>query len=278
MKIKILGTAAYERVPALFCNCGVCEQARKLGGKNVRTQAQTVINDDLLVDFGQDNYIHYLKANRDYTKIKNILITHSHPDHFMPNELNMLGGAYGHNDITDPICIYGNAESAEKYLSKSEGTLQKSQFCTVKPYDTFTVGSYEVTALPAYHGTVDPLCYIIKQGDKTLLYNNDSGVFFDEVYDFIKRGGYKFDAVIADCTAALLDWVGKTHMSLIDNDNHKEKLSKIGALKENTLWIITHYSHNALFENGSPVTAERMEEIAVSHGMISAYDGMEIIL
>ena len=40
MKIKILGSAAYERVPAMFCTCGVCEQARKSGGKNVRTQAQ----------------------------------------------------------------------------------------------------------------------------------------------------------------------------------------------------------------------------------------------
>jgi phosphoribosyl 1,2-cyclic phosphate phosphodiesterase len=72
MKIKILGTAAYERVPAMFCQCAVCEQARKLKGKNMRTQAQTLIDNELLVDFGQDNYIHYLSSGADYTKIKNI--------------------------------------------------------------------------------------------------------------------------------------------------------------------------------------------------------------
>ena len=29
MKIDLLGTAAYERVPALFCNCPACRLARK---------------------------------------------------------------------------------------------------------------------------------------------------------------------------------------------------------------------------------------------------------
>ena len=51
MKIQILGTAAYERVPALFCGCTTCVYARTHGGKNIRTQAQTLINEDLLVDF-----------------------------------------------------------------------------------------------------------------------------------------------------------------------------------------------------------------------------------
>ena len=75
MQIKILGTAAYERVPAMFCQCAVCQQARRLKGKNMRTQAQTLIDDQLLVDFGQDNYIHYLNSGADYTKIKNILMS-----------------------------------------------------------------------------------------------------------------------------------------------------------------------------------------------------------
>ena len=31
MKIKYLGTAAAEGVPAIFCNCETCKEARKLG-------------------------------------------------------------------------------------------------------------------------------------------------------------------------------------------------------------------------------------------------------
>jgi len=34
MKVKILGTAAAEGWPALFCRCPACQRARKLGGKN----------------------------------------------------------------------------------------------------------------------------------------------------------------------------------------------------------------------------------------------------
>ena len=51
MKLTYLGTAAAEAVPAIFCNCEICKEARKLGGKNVRTRSQALINDDLLLDF-----------------------------------------------------------------------------------------------------------------------------------------------------------------------------------------------------------------------------------
>ena len=67
MKIQIMGTAAYERVPAMFCTCAACDYARKNKGKAIRSQAQTLINDDLLIDFGQDNYLHYLNGDYDYT-------------------------------------------------------------------------------------------------------------------------------------------------------------------------------------------------------------------
>ena len=51
MKIQILGTAAAEGWPALFCNCEACRRAREKGGKNIRTRAGTLIDDQLLIDF-----------------------------------------------------------------------------------------------------------------------------------------------------------------------------------------------------------------------------------
>ncbi len=45
MKIKYLGTAAAERVPAIFCTCEVCSFARKEKGKEIRTQMQTWVDD-----------------------------------------------------------------------------------------------------------------------------------------------------------------------------------------------------------------------------------------
>ena len=45
MKITFLGTAAAEGVPAIFCNCEYCQNARLKGGKNIRTRSQEIINE-----------------------------------------------------------------------------------------------------------------------------------------------------------------------------------------------------------------------------------------
>ena len=50
MKVTFLGTAAAEGFPAVFCNCRFCKEARVLGGKNLRTRSQSIVNDDLLID------------------------------------------------------------------------------------------------------------------------------------------------------------------------------------------------------------------------------------
>ncbi len=50
MKLTYLGTAAAEGWPAVFCNCPCCRQARVLGGKDIRTRSQALVNEDLLLD------------------------------------------------------------------------------------------------------------------------------------------------------------------------------------------------------------------------------------
>ena len=78
MKIKFLGTAAYESVPALFCECDVCRKSEKMGGRNIRSRSQALINDDLLLDFPPDTVWHYHMHGIDFGKISDCLITHSH--------------------------------------------------------------------------------------------------------------------------------------------------------------------------------------------------------
>lgn len=45
MKIKYLGTAAAEGVPAIFCRCEVCRKSKAAGGRNIRTRSQSIIDD-----------------------------------------------------------------------------------------------------------------------------------------------------------------------------------------------------------------------------------------
>ncbi|MCT6918709.1 MAG: hypothetical protein M3Z49_05820, partial [Bifidobacteriales bacterium] len=60
MKFEHLGTAAAERIPGIFCMCDLCKQARRIGGKEIRTQSQALVDDALLLDFPGDTYCHFI--------------------------------------------------------------------------------------------------------------------------------------------------------------------------------------------------------------------------
>ena len=76
MKLHYLGTAAAEAIPAVWCNCEVCKKIRKTRGKDVRTRSQVLINDDLMVDFPQDSYMHMLQNDLEFYKLKYVIFTH----------------------------------------------------------------------------------------------------------------------------------------------------------------------------------------------------------
>ena len=87
MKLTYLGTSAAEGFPALFCNCKNCRAAKELGGKNIRTRSQSIINDDLLIDFPPDTHYHFFHNKIEADRIKYLIITHGHVDHFYPSDL-----------------------------------------------------------------------------------------------------------------------------------------------------------------------------------------------
>lgn len=91
MKVRYLGTAAYEGVPSLFCQCRVCKESMKKGGRNLRSRSQMLVNDDLLIDFPPDTVWHAHKYGIDWSKIGNCLITHSHSDHLYPEDISDPG-------------------------------------------------------------------------------------------------------------------------------------------------------------------------------------------
>ena len=149
MKITYLGTAAAEGFPAVFCNCEYCREAKLLGGKNIRTRSQTLINSDLLIDLPADTYSHFLKNNIDGDKIKYLLVTHSHSDHFYEKELEMRQGVYAHDMRVEKLKIYcgtGVAGTIQKTNVMDNGTIDLE---VLKPFDTVAIGDYTITALPA---------------------------------------------------------------------------------------------------------------------------------
>ena len=122
MKITVLGSGGFG-YPLVFCNCEYCIQARKTGGKNIRTRSQSLINDDLLIDLPADTYSHFLTNGIEGHKINYLLVTHSHADHFYPDELEMRQGCYAHNmkhQVLEMYCGKGVKERFDYMNKKTE--------------------------------------------------------------------------------------------------------------------------------------------------------------
>ena len=264
MKLTYLGTAAAEGFPALFCNCEYCNEARRLGGKNIRTRSQAIINDDLLLDFPSDTYKHFLDNSIEGDRIKYLLITHAHPDHFYKNDLLIRHTYFAHN-MRVPTLRMICSETVNEMLLE---TPKNVEVTVISPFETVELDGYRITALPARHmkGTV-ALFYII-EGEKTVLYAHDTGYFYDEVFDFIKEKKTVFDFVSLDCT--------NVDIPISDNDGHMgfpnigrvlARLSEIGAITEKTVKYVNHYSHN-----GNPLH-HLLEARAGEYGCFASYDG-----
>lgn len=277
MKIKYLGTAAAEGMPAIFCECEYCKKAREKGGKNIRTRSQSLIDGRLLIDFPADTYFHCITNNIDLTYIENLLITHTHGDHFLPKELlNRKKGMAVLGENVKPLNIYCTkpAFDALEPLFSSNHMIEdgRATLNLIEPYESFFVDGYKVTTLKANHDqNSGAINYIIQKDGKTMLYGHDSGPFLDETWEFLKENNFKFDLVSLDCTMALGDDGWGMHMSLNENCQIRDKMRELNIVTDKTVFVANHYSHkdsHGIYDDIKPV--------AESKNIIPTYDGIEI--
>lgn len=273
MKIKLFGTAAAEGIPALFCNCEVCINAIKKGGKEIRTRSQALINDDLLIDFPGDSFLHKIRDGLNLTDLEHLLITHSHHDHLFAEDLMMRMEGYG-ADIDTLLTVYGNNRVKEFYerAQNLEGFRDDKRivFKEIHEFVPFKINKYEITPLLADHAKNEKsYIYQIKQENKSLLYGHDSGIFPESVWEYWEKNRPYFDLVILDCTHQIVPVEGN-HMSFKDNIFIKEKFIELGYANQDTNFVITHFSHNG------KLTHKEIEKWAEINEFIAAYDGIEV--
>lgn len=277
MEIKYLGTAAAEGWPALFCSCPSCMTARKLGGKNIRTRAQAVIDEKLLIDFGPDTYLHTIRDGLRLYEINHCLITHGHCDHFYPTDLVMKGSPYALNGKKEPFHIYGTKRIFELYsrmrdIDDDSPDLDACvKFQEIHVFETFCVQNYKITPLRAVHNPEECcLIYLIEDDKgKTILYGHDTAFFPEDTWEFLE--GKKIDLVSLDCTMGVLE-DGATHMGYQGNIRTRERLINIGCTHANTIFVLNHFSHNC----GKGISHEEMEILGQKNGFLTAYDGFKI--
>ncbi|MBR3592880.1 MAG: hypothetical protein IKK65_04150 [Clostridia bacterium] len=272
MKIKFLGTAAAEAFPAMFCDCENCKKAKALGGINIRTRSQTLIDNNLFIDYPCDTYYHVITHNINLLDVKNVLITHIHDDHFYPNDLNWMARGFScPPEDWQGITVHGSCDiesPLSEIVANSRGFLR----CESHPaFEPFYVGDYKVTALKATHGTENPYIYVIAKENKTLLYAQDTGLLPEETWEYLKNSGLYFDAVVMDCTAGTTDISYSSHMGLPRNIKTRDEMFACGLVDGNTKFILNHFSHN-----GGDAVYDDFVPIAKENGFITSYEGLEI--
>ncbi len=278
MKLTYIGTAAAEAVPALFCECSFCENARKRGGKELRRRSGAIVDNDLLIDFSPDTYTGTLSLGIRLNEVKYVIITHSHSDHFCPHELEFRRAPAFCilPDDRAPLKVYGNRniEAGIRQALGDDLALHGIDFTYVPPYVPFKAGDYTVTPLSVVHcPPEDAYIYLIEKNGVKLLYGNDTGVFPEKTFDYLK--GIKLDIVSLDCTMGFRD-CETGHMGFSANLKVKNRLEENGCVKDDTMFISHHFSHNSLREPDGDWTYERFSEKVKPYGFIMSYDGLVI--
>lgn len=277
MKLQYWGTAASEGWPALFCRCEACCKARILGGRNIRTRSQALLDDSVLLDFPADTYLHALQYNRDLSDIRHVLITHSHEDHFYPLDMILKVPPYAHHQAVPKLTVYGNKTVIDMLVQAIctcgmpyNDVMEYLQPVTLQPFAPFAMGEYTVTALLADHiPHEDCFLYLIEKDDRVLLYAHDTGFFPAETWEYLR--GKRVDLISIDCTFVTHS-CRRNHLGLPEVIEIQKKLQKMGCVTQESRFVINHFSHNI------PVLHDELTAQAGNHGFLTAYDGMTVII
>ena len=276
MEIQYLGTAAAEGLPALFCDCETCRRARDIGGKEVRTRTQSLVDGKILLDFPPDTYAHALRHSLRLGQIQHLLVTHSHMDHFFPVELIHRHEHFGHH-AKGMLHVYGNAAVEKAFYDavlidrfQVHPLDDAVRFIRLDPFVDFMADGYHIIPIPADHDKRETcLIYLIEKDGKCLLYGHDTGMKLSaEAWECIFR--HKYDLISLDATMGMKQIEGY-HMGLLDDIAFAEMLEEHGCIHKDTVKLINHFSHNG------EMTHQQLEAFAMEHGMVAAYDGMKVL-
>lgn len=283
MKLKYYGTGGGGGIPEIFCDCRVCRHAREKGGKDIRTRSQALIDDRISIDFPVDAFLHTAYCGLDMRRVKDIVITHAHYDHFLTQDLFSRPQGY-----EGALNVYATPASATKMCETIESRekayaegrrVRTSDFDVryhpIEPEVSFEIGEYRFTPLKSHHAQgVQSVMYVIDnmKEDKHILWAHDTGPFYASAWDWLKSYPHVFDLVSLDCTLGRGELITAAHMDIVGCHETKEKLRSMGLIDDGTRVYLSHIGH-LLGQTHEELAAE-----AAELGMHPAFDGMTIEL
>lgn len=277
MKFQYLGTSASEGVPAVFCECDMCNEARRRGGRDLRARSCAVIDERVMLDFGPEAYIRSVQFGVHLSRIRYLLITHPHVDHFLTNNFNLRGGFWGMDLAEDVLSVYGGKEVYEtmtRFLAEGrEQIVPHFAACRAVPFEPIDTEDYRFLPLRARHDpTLDCLFYLVesKSDGKRVLYIHDTENDIDDSLEAIC--GLHCDMVSFDCTTGNdFSPKGQRHMGFRNDILVRDALLKNGCIDSTSRLICNHICHHVgLYDD--------LARVFATEGFELSYDGMTVEL
>lgn len=280
MKFRYLGTGAAEGIPSPFCDCDVCRKARELQGRNIKRRSCVIINNDMLVDLSPDIFWAAISEKAELHNIRSIVFTHSHADHLdiFSLMLRCRDGATVIPSLSDDenhIDVYGNmsvkARISSGFVSEPHANRNRIVFHQVFAKERFEVGSLELLPLEANHAKgEDCFIYVIREGDKAVLYGNDTGALPESSISALCDYDIPFSLVSLDCSRGTLK--GDAHMGIEEVCALVARLMEAGRIDSRTRIYLNHFSHVC------GLLPDEFEKIIEPIGLHLSYDGLVLDL
>lgn len=253
VKIQFLGTAACDFSPKLeneFKNCF---------DKDARRSSSMLINDTVLVDCG----IHTLEsldiASVAYSQITDILITHTHDDHFIPENIEKIA-----KNRHAPLRLWIRENARIPEIPNVEVIRMK----LLTKYEQYGI---TVTGVPANHDQrTAPQHLLIEFGNEKIYYACDGGWITCEALNYIR--GAKLALMVVDATIGDYedDYRAAEHNSIPMIRLMLPLLKTNKIIDENTKIYLSHIAPSLHKPH------EETEKIAQEFGAYVAYDGLAL--
>lgn len=218
----------------LFLGTGAADFPESMDGVvGFRRNASALIDDTVLIDPGPWVLNAIKEFNVDATKIRYILNTHRHSDHFCQATL-------------DYIMSLG------------------AEFIEISPGECLNFGDYTVEAYRANH-TVPTCHFIISKDEKCIFYGLDGAwLQYEEIMGIWK---HKPDLGVFDATVGFIE---KDYRVFEHNNLNMVLEMKKSIDTDIKKYVISHMAYT-LHTDHATLSLEMKK-----HGIITAYDGMEI--
>ena len=251
----------------LFLGTGAADWRMKDREQNsfFRRNSAALLNDDLMIDCGEHIFDFAESVGNPglYDNVTDIIITHSHSDHFNKDSVLKIAAS-------QKIRL-----ACDRDTMKKIGEHPNIEYIMFTPYKKKKVGRYYITPLLANHDVVITRSqrayhYIIKTpSGNEIFYGLDGAWFLRPSWAEMLK--HKYDVMVFDCTVGDNDdWRLFEHntipmlRTMIKEVKARELLKEDGKLVASHLARTLHKSH------------EETEVILQELGMITAFDGMQI--